>query len=958
MPIKRSDVILGEKYAKAIAVINKSKHDLALLEAEKDSIFASMTQETQQSQVAIPPKYWHAEEVLEWVSHGTVKEPRTVLKAVELLNAGKLPGKFFDIKVQISAPYVSKVKKKIELHKPLQEGAGHPSKLDRFEIQFVHDTLEQQQITSKSLLLSTVQLLIRVILLIKRGKIAVEALDERVMLNNDIKKKRKRSQPPQRARVAEAQSDSDDTDNDESIDDRRAREESFRSIKKMLGDACSMSLADPDISRYPTRRQVRYLCSQEGWSVRKAQQTSCWRFEGCTPPMISKYFGNVIRLFIEFGIQTPGQKGNCDEKRLNAEFEKSARLLKVVCVKPTMLMSGRGRIAMTNSASSISIVGVTFLPFILADDTCPLIIIIRQGCPDSADSKQKEADIWNAVHEDFEKAGIEVVVMTTPSGYMIGDAFEHCVCHYMRAMLRREGVNITFIDPRNPTMAECPALKNAQILFLDNASHHKLGEVRFRCECRFRNLQLTPFPSNTTNVAQPLDQQVNRFFTMWVKQMFLLEMEIEMSGGIKNPLALLLWAQQVPMNAPALEVSMCVELDLTVDLSGNLDMSNTVRHLNATLARANTDGRKFDEVRVAKICCPAWIAALKYARQSFVAVGLAAPDVNLGPVLRHGRQSHLQLEHTEDMLTRYEVFPERITSTPVYQNAAEKWAKFQENAQQDKLELLTKGAQMVGALPDVRKRALTVASAAAERDERAAKAARLVFGNHPPEDAITVAKLLVHASTFVQDDEQRRIREEEYERRMPGGAVNIEEEMEQLRAAGIATMHEKLKNVHRSFEIVAEHALLIQKACAKLETQWQPLSEKENFTLSDVKKLQGLLVTISIERPKLVEKRANVEAELAKKIESRTKFIDSCRSDFVPEAQLKQAMVDNLDQDWGAGREVTIAGLAVARVVDFLLYSVATKVLAHVQLVDDEVRAVLVEMFGNDDVELPVEIPQ
>ena len=218
--------------------------------------------------------------------------------------------------------------------------------------------------------MSTVQLLIRVILLIKRGAVAVEALDERVVWNSRKQKGRSRR------KQAESDSDTDDDDVDNDAD-RLAREETFQTIKKMLGDACSMSSADPNISRYPTRRQVRRLCSSEGWYVRKGQQTSCWRFEGCTPPMISRYFGNVIRIFVEFGIQTPGQKGNCDEKRLNAEFEKSQRLLKVVCVKPTMLMSGRGRIAMTNSASSNSIVGVTFLPYILADDTCPLLIIIR-----------------------------------------------------------------------------------------------------------------------------------------------------------------------------------------------------------------------------------------------------------------------------------------------------------------------------------------------------------------------------------------------------------------------------------------------------------------------------------------------------------------------------------------------------------------------------------------------------
>ena len=55
MPIKRSDVIRGEQYAMALDAINKTQHELARLEAEKDLLFQSMTTETQESQVLIPP---------------------------------------------------------------------------------------------------------------------------------------------------------------------------------------------------------------------------------------------------------------------------------------------------------------------------------------------------------------------------------------------------------------------------------------------------------------------------------------------------------------------------------------------------------------------------------------------------------------------------------------------------------------------------------------------------------------------------------------------------------------------------------------------------------------------------------------------------------------------------------------------------------------------------------------
>jgi hypothetical protein len=102
MPIKRSDVQLGARYAEAVVAFNKTQQELARLEAAKGLIFDSMSQETQQSQVEIPPKYWHAEAALEWIGQGTVKESRTVARAVRLLKNGEFPGKYFDIKVEIA----------------------------------------------------------------------------------------------------------------------------------------------------------------------------------------------------------------------------------------------------------------------------------------------------------------------------------------------------------------------------------------------------------------------------------------------------------------------------------------------------------------------------------------------------------------------------------------------------------------------------------------------------------------------------------------------------------------------------------------------------------------------------------------------------------------------------------------------------------------------------------------
>jgi hypothetical protein len=935
MPVTRLDLDRAARYENCVDEINKKKNELQLLENHQSLLFASMSQNAQNSQVAVAPKFWHAEAALKWVEAARANEHRTVSKAVNLLNDGLLPGDYFDVKVKISSRYVSVIKSKLAAGQELYDAKGKPSYLDKFDVEFVRDVLESQQIRCKAVLISTVQLLIRVIVLIKKGYVAVEALDERVEMKRMLpKNRRKRSN-------REREQPSDDTDSDD--DDTDATADSFESVKRMLGEAMTMQMAMPSVSRFPTRRQVRKICKRHGWAIRKGQQTTPWRFEGCSPPMISCYFGNVIRCFVEFEIVTPGQKANCDEKRLNAEFEKSGRLLSVVCVKPSEKLSGHGRVAMTTSASARNIVGLTFLPFIHADDTTPLIVIIRKGDPNSSDSKHKEAAIWNAVHEDYERQGTECVVMTTTSGYMVNEAFQHCACHYLRVLLRRDGVYIDFNDPRNPNISELPALKTNQILFLDNASHHKLGEVTFRCETRIRGLQLFPLPYNTTGLTQALDQECNKLFTLWVMEYFLLEMQIEMSGGIKNSLNLVLWAQQVALNHAAYNVPMCVEMDLqTLQSSGSASVKDTITHLNAALARANIEGRRgFDEVRVAKICCPAWLAAFKYARRSFVDVGLAAPPAELGAVLRNGRQTHLQLEYTADMMARYEVFPERVTSTSLYINAAEKWSKEQDAALTDRFEMYRKGAMLVGAVPDLNQQVISGRSSSANRDDNAAMAARLVFGPHASDEAISLSRVIVQASEFVEDEQQKRMRVEGYQRRMPDSAASMEAQVRQIRESGLTAMEEKLKTVKRSFEIVSEHAKTLHKACTKYETQFGQIGNSQQ------QKFQPLLLAIHENRAKLKERTADLEAELKKKIESRDAFIEKSRSEFVPEVRLKEAMGDALDEDWSAGIDVRNAVQAVARVTEFVYFEVLDKVAQSALEVDDDVRCVLTEFFGD-----------
>ena len=140
---------------------------------------------------------------------------------------------------------------------------------------------------------------------------------------------------------------------------------------------------------------------------------------------------------------------------------------------------------------------------------------------------------------------------------------------------------------------------------------------------------------------------------------------------------------------------------------------------------------------------------------------------------------------------------------------------------------------------------------------------------------------------------------------------------------------------------MSEHAKTLHKACTKYETQFGQTQNSQ-----EVNKLQSLLLAIHENRAKLMERTADLEAELKKKIESRDAFIDKSRSEFVPEARLKEAMGDALDEDWSAGNDVRDAVQAVARVTEFVYFQLLDKLAQSAFEVDDDVRSVLTDFFG------------
>lgn len=238
--------------------------------------------------------------------------------------------------------------------------------------------------------------------------------------------------------------------------------------------------------------------------------------------MLDAFFDATLKAYVQWSIDQPCQRHNCDEKHICAEFEQSGRCVKVVVTRrPASIESqnvaGKGRNAGTKSAPDRMICGITQFPFICADNSTSLMVYIRKAssCRESAASaKLHEQEILDAVESDFAAKRIAVKVLTTDTGYQNQDSFKKSLCYFTRELSKKEGADIKFKDERQPTMRELGRLNKNHILFLDNASCHDLSSDLFRFECLSHGIVLMPSPPNTTNITQALDQHVNKLFTM------------------------------------------------------------------------------------------------------------------------------------------------------------------------------------------------------------------------------------------------------------------------------------------------------------------------------------------------------------------------------------------------------------------------------------------------------------
>jgi hypothetical protein len=851
--ITRGAAEKSDLYAAALLQIKNEQKKLRELQSEASKLKEAMGKSAS-NLLAKPPSWKHAQSCLDAMQKD---EDATQESVCELMRQGKLPGEFYGIKVSINQQYLSKYKRKIDLGKTVQNKRGRPIVLDEFQIAFIGSVIQYGQIRNKSVLYVQVALLMRLMKLVDFGCVIVEELDSRMLSNGRGDKRAKKRSRPVAASSAVDDEENDDTEDDdrglqvdpgdesddEQLSAEQAKQAAFENLKGVVGESLTMHRMLPHNYRWPSKLTVQRICRANGWAVRKSSMQSAHRFEGARPDMLDSFFNHTLKSYIQWGILESLQRHNVDEKRTCCEFEQAGRCIKVMVIKrpasfDVVTAVGRGRVSGTKSAASRMIVGLTNFPFICANNRTTLQVYIRKAATkneSAASAKAHEEAILNEVRDAYAAKGIAVACFTTDTGWQNAESFKKCICLFIRELFKQDGVFFTFADERNPTMKELKGRTSKNhCLFLDNASCHDTSSDEHRLDCLTRGLLLMPTPPNTTNITQALDQHVNKLFTMWIRQSFAAAIEFDIANGKSqnfDPISMTLWAAQMKTNAAHTHAPEDMVLDYRKDFVGDARMQSVITNLNSVCELAHRAGNPFTPARVARMTVGPWLAALEYARASFVTVGLAAPDIAPSVLLRSGPTAEAE-QQLHDQLVRYELYPERVKQTPIAINAAELAERRLHNATKSKQEICSKSAVFLHLLP----RLVDGMVVQVEEHGLARSSAELVWGseNLPP-GAVQIASSVLQASELVAAQNKHDSALHAYIASVPPAAIAplqqaVEGQHLALRTSNLSWLNKKSSCLSsRCQGVIKSKDALVQSLSKLMTKRLELVNQKQTF---------------------------------------------------------------------------------------------------------------------------------
>jgi hypothetical protein len=925
------------------AMLNQKKAGAAALRRSIGAVAAEV--------VAQAPNWKHAQACLE---HMKTDDSCTQIQACDLMKKGQLPGDFSGVKVNICQRYLSAYKVKLDNGSNICSGRGRPILLDEFETNFIGNLIHHQQIRNKSILYIQVAMLIRTLKLIKHGYASIDELDKSIT-KNWIGNKRKRVLPGDAAPApGEDEEDAesgneddarsgDETDDEESAQNRNceaAKKKAFENLKSILGESLGKYLMLPKNYRWPSKLTVQRLCIKYDWKIRKGHMQTAHRFDGASPDMIDAYFESTLRAYINFDINSPDQRHNCDEKRTGAEFEQSGRCVKIMCIKrPASLdVAGRGRISGTKSSATRQIHGVTQIPYPCANGKTSLMVYIRKcvGKESAAKSKAAEQEIIDEVKEAYREAGIAVACFTTDTGWMNAETFKKCTCLFIRELLKEQNVDIKFDDERAPTMRELPRLHRNHMLFLDNASCHDTSSDRFRLDCLLRGLVLMPTPPNTTNITQACDQHINKLYTMWLRQSFTQAIEFDIANHHApnfNPLLLTVWGGQINGNAATSNIPQDMVIDLRADFRGDQNMQTHITRLNSVLETAASSqraGGKFTTARVARITVGPWLAALKYAQASFVTVGLADPPIANSVTLRSGPTTET-LRAQEQQFRRYSLYPDKVKRTPIAIAAAEVHDNRVSNNAKNKAEICQKAAALLNLMPALGNQ-IAVQTADSEH-ELAKSAAQLLWGADANEGAFGLASSVLQAADLIVVQNKAQSSISSYLATTPPPSIGplqvlVAEQQSELQESNTNWLRDKSAKLHNKCEAAKKAAsILCASLTKKLERRQELMTVYANHfsgqptltaaALTKVEAAGTALETamrkerdgseVAPKKKSLNNRLQDVQDIREKIVEAKKKLEEKCGQRMITKSALVEALRTH-DQDF-AGADQQIQGV-------------------------------------------------
>jgi hypothetical protein len=311
------------------------------------------------------------------------------------------------------------------------------------------------------------------------------------------------------------------------------------------------------------------------------------------------------------------------------------------------------------------------------------------------------------------------------------------------------------------------------------------------------------------------------------------------------------------------------------------------RYITAACEHSHASGHRFSSAKVARLTVGPWLAALSYARASFECVGLAAPPFSSHVRLRSGPLQAVR-EEMQEALVRYELYPDRVKSTPIAKAAAEVVANRANNATRDMQEICTKAAQLLNLLPELED-GICVSSNDLETQQLAVDSAKFVFGDDASGEALNITRTLFQARDLILAQQKKDRSIAAYLSTMPPAnlgelQVRIAGQQSDLRASNETWLHSKAEKLKGKCEALLKSTEGFRSSLKKLIDKRDELWRQRRSWIAataNIVKTKWYTAWAALKGGMILVRDGRQEAPKRKSVEARYQDLETAKDAIV-----------------------------------------------------------------------------